>query len=195
MAGQQNARKSATGCVVALFAPIAFGAALWAAWLICKAILSAIGSGATSAVRDLPVIPPGSHDSLGFAYAVYGVALGLVAPIAWDTFRERANPAVIGAIFLALGVVPAVLLNKHVTASYTPIITNANPFPFTEYAACGSLWTPEQSLAPWSCTAQLDNLFQWIATIAIGAVIVPLAYVGWVKRKGKATPDKTEPPS
>jgi hypothetical protein len=186
VADQQKAGKSSPGCAVALFAPIAFAVALWVAWLICKAILTAIGNGATSAVRDIPVIPPGTHDSLSLAYTVYAVALATVLLVCWETFRERANPALVGAVFVGLGIVPAVLLNLHVKASYT------GSFGFTYYAACGSLWTP-QAHAQAACAPQLDSLFQWIATIAIGAVVVPMAYVGWVHRNDAAKPDKPEP--
>jgi hypothetical protein len=181
----KNAGKSAAGCVVVLFATSGVIFVVWLAWLIIKAILTAAGNEAGSVVRDIPVIPPGAHDSLGLAYTAYVGALAIVLLVCWETFRERANPALVGVVFVALGIVPAVLLNMHVTASYP------GQFSFTDHAACGSLWTP-QVFAPPACTAQLDSLFQWIATIAIGAVVVPMAYVGWVTRKGAAKPANPE---
>lgn len=191
-AGKPNAGKSAAGWLVGLFGPAAAIAALWVAWLIVKAILTAVGNSATSALRDIPVIPPGSRDSLTLAYAAYAVALAVVVPMCWDTLRQRANPAVVGALFVAAGVVPAILLNLHVKAGYT------GTFGVTQYATCGSLWTPAwQPFVP-ACSAQLDSVFQWIATIAIGAIVLPLAYVGWVTRKGAgngAPPQQPDKPA
>jgi hypothetical protein len=169
---QEPARRPSPDWVASLIRLAAAGLAIFAAFALLAAIISAIGHGVQAIEHDVDALTPRPGSVSGGWQTIYLAVFALV--YGYLLYEARTGRGRLGYVLTGIAVLggSCYLLSK--TALYAS-------YPYgPPVGSCGSWLTPSTatSFGPSTsyCVVKLDSLFRWGFAVAIGGLAVPLLH-------------------
>lgn len=166
------ARRPPPGWVAGLARVAAGWLALFAAFALLTAIISAIGHGVHTIERDVDALTPRPGSVPGGWQTIYLAVFALV--YGYLLYEARTGRGRLWYVLLGIAVLGGAYYLLSKTALYAS-------YPYgPPVGSCGSWLSPSAATnegAPDSyCVVKLDSLFRWGFIVAVGGLAIPLLY-------------------